>query len=103
MHDNINGRSYGVPAAGVSRPWVDFIWTRRALDKLDAHGVIRREAEYVVVHASEVFRSRSSDRFVAVGYTRSQRRLVLVFEWVEPDWVVAPITAYEPEPMEYWS
>lgn len=81
-------------------PWVDFIWTRIALEKLEAHGVTRREAEHVVLNASSVFRSRSSDRHVAIGYTKARRRLVVVFDWVEPDLVVAPITAYEPEPME---
>ncbi|NJO85074.1 MAG: hypothetical protein HC828_21555 [Blastochloris sp.] len=71
-------------------PLVDFIWTRRALEKIDAHGVTRREAEDVVLRARELFQSRSSDRHVAIGYTQARRRLIVVFDWVEPDLVVAP-------------
>ena len=58
------------------------------------HGVSPEEVEDVFRQVTDEDRSRSTDRPVVFGDTRSGRHLMVVFERVD-DHTVYPVTAYE--------
>jgi uncharacterized DUF497 family protein len=77
-------------------PYYFFVWTPERLEKLVQNGVEREDYEAVVQDPHRIERSRSSDRFIAFGYSADHRWLACVFEYLDED-TILPITAYFPE------
>lgn len=75
-------------------PWELIIWTDANIAHIAAHGVAMEEFEQVMQQPLRIVRSRSSERLIAFGYTRSRRRLACVFETVD-EATIHPVTAYE--------
>lgn len=76
-----------------------FIWVHDKggnVDHIQEHDVTIAEVEWVAQrpHAEGV--SRTSVRPMRVGFTKASRRLIVVFEWIDPV-TIYPITAYEQE------
>lgn len=81
-------------------PWVEFIWFRRPLEKIDEHGVTRAEVEEVVraAPAAVIAQSRTSEHMTVQWTTRAGRNVQVVFDWADDaQTTVIPITAYEME------
>jgi uncharacterized DUF497 family protein len=76
-------------------PWIEILWTDRALAKLAEHGVSQEEAAQVLTDPDTWRTSASSGRPLAMGWTDAGRRLVVVYEQVD-DVTRLVITAYEP-------
>ncbi len=75
-------------------PWLDFVWTDSALEKIEARRITQEDVESVIMTAKAT-KSRSADRLVAQGLTENGRYLVCVYEMID-DITVIPVTAYEP-------
>jgi hypothetical protein len=76
---------------------LDVIWTDGPdgnVAHLAEHDVTPEEAEEVLRKPMSSDVSRSTGRPIVIGMTRAGRRLVVVFEQVDPV-TVYPITAYE--------
>ena len=78
-------------------PYYFFIWADEIEEHLAEHGVTPEEFEDVVCNPDRVEASRSSGRPVAFGYTSTGRFLACVYELLDNDSTVMPITAYEPQ------
>ena len=70
--------------------WSDFRWIEWNLAKIAEHGVTVDECEWVV-EANKP--RRSGDKFIAVGRTRSGRRIKVIYVMDDP-MTVFVITAY---------
>ena len=77
-------------------PFYYFLWTDEIIQHLAAHDVSQEEFEEVVCDPDRVETSRSSDRFVALGYTVAGRYLACVYEMID-ETTVLPVTGYEPD------
>lgn len=76
-------------------PYFDFVWTDPIIQHLAVHGVTPDEFEEIVGDPVRVVRSRSSNRWIAFGYSGANRYLACVYDLA--DFVtVIPVTAYEP-------
>lgn len=76
---------------------VEVIWSEGEdgnIAHLAQHGVTPNEAAYVLRHPLAYDKSRSSGRPVVFGYTKSGRKLAVVFEIIDES-TVYPITAYD--------
>lgn len=79
--------------------WVEVLWIDGPdgnIEHLAEHGVTPEEAEAVLRHPIERDVSRSTGRPIAIGYSKRGRRLVVVYEEIDPT-TVYPITAFEPD------
>jgi len=61
------------------------------------HGLTCQDWQYVFENYQLEEVSRSSDRPIRIGNTPDERRLCMVFEWIEVEWCVLPITGFEIE------
>lgn len=80
-------------------PHLDVIWVEGPdgnVNHLAEHGVSPEEAEQVLRFRIATDASRSTGRPIAVGYTSSGRKLVVVYEPIDAV-TVYPITAYDIE------
>ena len=76
--------------------WFEFFWTDDTnVAHLAEHGITPEDFEHVFDNFVEEQTSRSSGRPVRFGYTQDGRYIAVVFEWIEEDVSVYPITAYE--------
>ncbi len=64
-------------------------------DKVQQHGLTRDEWQSVFENYHIEEQSRSSDRLIRIGTTADGRNVCVVFEWIELNWCVLPITGYE--------
>lgn len=64
-------------------------------DKVQQHGLSADEWEFVFENFEREENSRSSGRQIRIGETSDGRTVCVVFEWIEHDWSVFPITGYE--------
>jgi len=77
-------------------PWMHAVFTETARDKLREHDITEDEVEDVLQRAQLYTTSRSSGLPMAIGWTGSGRRIVVVYR--ELDSITCEIiTAYEPE------
>lgn len=75
-------------------PYHEFLWTRRAVDKVMDNGLERAEVEFVVLNASGLpLESRSSGRPMYMGLTMAGDLIAVVFEEVDATRIVI-ITAF---------
>jgi len=63
-------------------PFYFFEWNDSNIDDIARHGVTQDELEEVVSHPDSTEESRSSDRFIAVGWTTTGRYLCCVDEMI---------------------
>ena len=64
-------------------------------DKVEQHGLTSEDWEFVFENYEKEEISRSSGRPIRIGETCDGRRVCAVFEWIEDNWAVFPITGYE--------
>lgn len=76
-------------------PWFQFFWTEENIQHLADHGVTPEQFETAVMHAETNEWSRSTGRPAIRGRDDTGRMLFCVYEWVEEDVTIYPITAYE--------
>jgi uncharacterized DUF497 family protein len=74
-------------------PHHEFLWTRRAIEKVEDNGLTIQDVEYAVCNAFIREKSRNSDREVFIGDTPSGERICVPFDEVDAV-VIAPVTAY---------
>jgi len=80
-------------------PHLEVIWTTGPdgnLEHLAEHGVTREEAQEVLANPVFTDISRSTGRPIAFGFTRTGRKLAVVYERVDRV-TVYPITAFDVE------
>jgi uncharacterized DUF497 family protein len=80
-------------------PHIEVIWTAGPngnIRHLAEHGVTRQEAEDVLADPVATDISRSTGRPIAFGFTRSGRKLAVVYERIDRI-TVYPITAFDVE------
>jgi uncharacterized DUF497 family protein len=77
-------------------PWYLFFWTPDREEKLKQHGVGVEDFENIVQNPARIERSRSSDRWIALGYDASGEWTACVYELDDDQTTVFPITAYRP-------
>ena len=75
--------------------WFEFIWTAKAVEKLLQHGLTQDAFVWAFQNYESELVSRSSGRPLRIGPTPDGRRIVMVFEWIETEITVFPITAFE--------
>ena len=78
--------------------WFEFIWLAGDggnIDHLAEHGISMDDFEHVFDNCEDEDESRSSGRPIRFGYTEDGRYIAVVFEWVDDDMTVLPVTAYE--------
>ncbi len=73
--------------------WSDELKGNR--DKVEQHGLTAEDWEFVFENFEKEDISRASGRPIRIGDTADGRRVCVVFEWLEGDWSVLPITGYE--------
>jgi uncharacterized DUF497 family protein len=78
-------------------PFYFFQWTDTIIEHLAEHGVSVDDFEAIVSDPSRVAKSRSSGRKLAFGYTSDNRYLACVYELLDDDMTIIPVTAYEPD------
>jgi len=76
-------------------PFYFFFGDPERAEKFELHGVEVDDFEQIVQHPAKVELSRSSDRYVAFGYSSDGRWTACVYEMLDED-TVLPITAYFP-------
>jgi uncharacterized DUF497 family protein len=76
-------------------PCFFFFWDPGRDEKFDLHGVDKDDFERIVQNAAKVESSRSSDRYIAFGYSLDGRWTACVYEMLDED-TILPITAYFP-------
>ena len=76
-------------------PFYIFHWTDEAIQHIAEHGITQDEFEEVTMNAISIEASRKSGLPIVKGTTSSGKRLACVFEWIEHDLEVLPVTAYE--------
>jgi uncharacterized DUF497 family protein len=74
-------------------PYYEFVWTERALVKIDLNGVTSEEVEAVICNPFKTDRSNSSGRPLAKGLSDDGRTIVCIYEMID-ELRVLPITAY---------
>ena len=79
-------------------PWFDIVWDDSRphgnVADLAEHGVSPGEAEEVRMNAISKQRSRSRNRWIALGRTREGRELAVVYEMSDA-MTILPVTAFE--------
>lgn len=74
--------------------WFQYYWSERAIDKITQHGLTQDDFEFAFENHFREEWSLSSDRPIRFGPALDGRRIVVVFEWVEVDMSLMPVTAY---------
>jgi uncharacterized DUF497 family protein len=72
------------------------VWTPERLEKIEQHGVDQSDFETIVQDPHRIEDSRSSDRYIAFGYSSDDRWTACVFERLDDD-TILPITAFFPD------
>lgn len=78
--------------------WFEFLWSDEPdgnVEHLAQHGLTMDDFEHVFDHAESEGFSHTTGRPVRFGTTIDGRYICIVFEWLEKDMTVLPITAYE--------
>jgi hypothetical protein len=75
-------------------PHHEFLWTDRAIEKVEDNGLTVEEVEYAVRNAYRREESRNSPRDVFLGFTPSGERICVPFDEVDAV-VIAPVTAFK--------
>jgi len=78
--------------------WFDFIWMDGIdgnIDHIAQHGLPPDDFEFVFQNYDHETISHSSGRTIRFGRTEDGRRITIVFEWIEKDITVYPVTAFE--------
>lgn len=78
-------------------PFFLFLWPPQVVAHLAENGVTVDEFEEVVCAPGQLDASRTTGRPVAIGFTKTGRLLVCVFELLDED-TILPVTAFEPDP-----
>jgi uncharacterized DUF497 family protein len=75
-------------------PYHEFVWTERAIDKIDQHGLTVAEVEYAVLRCRGPKQaSRDSGLPLYIGRTQDGTQIVVVFEELHATQIVV-VTAY---------
>ena len=75
-----------------------YLWSDEqgeSVDKVQQHGLTCQDWQYVFENYQLEEVSRSSDRLIRIATMPDGRRLCVVFEWIEVEWCVLPITGFE--------
>lgn len=78
--------------------WFEFVWSYEAggnVAHVVEHGLTPDEFEYVFANYESEAISKSSRRPMRFGETVDGRFVCVVFEWIEDDVTVYPVTAFE--------
>jgi uncharacterized DUF497 family protein len=81
----------------IAMPFYFYAWTDEIIEHLAEHGVEIAHFEAIVGDAVHVTKSRSSDRLMAFGYTDDGRYLACVYDLLDDEMTIVPVTAYEPD------
>ncbi len=73
--------------------WFEFIWTQYRVDKLAQHGLTPDDFEAAFAEYFDEEPSESSGNLIRFGYTADGRTIAMIFQWIEKDLSVIPITA----------
>ena len=74
-------------------PYYEFIWTERALAKIELNNVTQDEVESVICDPIKTDHSQSSGRPLATGFADDGRLVVCIYELID-ELRVLPVTAY---------
>jgi uncharacterized DUF497 family protein len=87
-------------SSGVMR-WTHIVWDDTPggnVEHVEEHDLTTDDVDYVTENYTSTGKSRSSDRDAVYGYTPDGRYIVVIYEEIDQDTVLA-VTAYEvPEP-----
>ena len=75
--------------------WYHYIWLESVMEHIAEHDLTPDDFEYVFENYHSEGVSRSTGRPMRLGETADGRDMAVVFEWVEKDVSVMPVTAYE--------
>jgi len=75
-------------------PFYYIKWSQKRIRHLEENGVTPNEFAEVIASTEKETTSRSSGRPAILGYTRSGRRLFVVFDKLDQS-TIEPITAYD--------
>ena len=78
--------------------WYEFLWNDEEggnIRHLAEHGLTINDFEHVFDNAESEGFSRSTGRPIRFGNTVDGRYIAVVFEWIEADVTVLPVTAHE--------
>ncbi len=78
-----------------STPYFFFFWDPERAEKFELHDVEMDDFENIVENPEQVEKSRSSDRYIAFGYSSDGRWTACVYEMLD-EVTILPITAYYP-------
>jgi uncharacterized DUF497 family protein len=76
-------------------PWVDFVWTDDAIEKIARHDITTDDVDFVIQNPAYTDMGESSGRDLAFGYTETGEWIACAFEMVDKI-TAMPITAYTP-------
>ena len=77
--------------------WYHYIWLESVVEHVADHGLTPDDFEHVFENFDSEGVSRSTGRPIRFGYTIDGRYIAVVFEWIEEDITVSPVTAYDVE------
>ncbi len=78
--------------------WFEFIWLAGCggnIEHLAEHGVTQDDFETVFRNSDAELISRSRGLPMRFGYTTDGRFIAIVYEWLEADMTVLPVTAFD--------
>ena len=75
--------------------WFEYYWSNRAIDKVSQHGLTQDDFEFAFENYLREELCHSSSRLIRFGLIEDGRQIAVVFEWVEEDLSVIPITAFQ--------
>ena len=79
-------------------PWFEFIWMDDIggnIEHIALHGLTQDDFEFVFQNYEGETVSESSGRPMRFGRTEDGRLIAVVFEWIEEEMTVCPVTAFE--------
>ena len=78
--------------------WFEFVWsfeTDGNVSHIAEHGLTPDDFEYVFLNFESETLSRSTGRPMRFGVTEDGRNVCIVFEWLEDELTVYPVTAFQ--------
>ena len=84
--------------------YYEYLWTEDEggnVEHIAEHGVTPEDFEFVFENYENEAVSASSGLPARFGYTEDRRYLMVVFEWIEKNLVVLPVTAFETPERSY--
>jgi hypothetical protein len=94
------GHIVGRSAEFISMVWFEFVWSHEEdgnVAHLAEHGLTPEDFEWVFMNYESEGVSRSTGRPIRFGETPDGRNVCIIFEWLEAEMVVYPVTAFEVE------